>query len=402
MSYLHGIEIKEGAKRTILTAGDTSVIALVGTAPQGEVGKIKLITSIDDAHKEYGADVEGFTIPGALEVIFSTIGAKVLVLNVLAKDKASALVENGKMTRTEAGEPITALYKATLPEAVDYTADIMAGLDAMTKVDDALGIKPNIVLAPGYSGIAAVATKMIAVATKMEGFAVIDVVAADVQSALEARANGAYNTASAAAILCYPQVKRYNEHEATEGVMALSVYWAAAKVQRDTKEGYWLSPSNTELFGVLGLTAEITSSLTDPAADTNLLNGQGIVTVYRKSGTGSRLWGNWTAAFPTTKSPEGMIAPRAVRMAIREALVVAALNYMDRSATQITVDMISNDVNAFIRNMVGQNAIVDGSCIWDAAKNPAENIALGQLTFTLSIKYAASLDRLTFEEVVEF
>lgn len=402
MSYLHGIEIKEGAQRTVLTAGDTSVIALIGTASQGEVGKVKLFNNIDDARKEYGSDVEGFTIPGALEVIFSTIGAKVLVINVLSAEKATALLEDGKMIRTEAGEPITALYKATLPEAVDFAGEIMAGLDAMTKVDDALGVKPNIILAPGYSGIAAVAAKMITVATKLEGFAVIDIVAADVQSALEARANGAYNTASAAAVLCYPQVKRYNQHEVAEGVMALSVYWAAAKVLRDTKEGYWLSPSNTELFGVLGLTAEITSSLTDPAADTNLLNGQGIVTVYRKSGTGSRLWGNWTAAFPTAKSPKGMIAPRAVRLAIREALVTATLNYMDRSVTQITVDVITGDVSAFIRNLVGQGAIVGGSCSWDPAKNSAKNMELRQFTFTLSIKYAASLDLLTFEEVVEF
>ncbi len=96
-----------------------------------------------------------------------------------------------------------------------------------------------------------------------------------------------------------------------------------------------------------------------------------------------------------------MIAPRSVRMAIREALVDAALNYMDRAATGITVEMITGDVNAFLRNLIGQGAIVEGECTWDETKNPAVEIAQGRLTFTLSVRYAPSLESLTFEEVVE-
>lgn len=402
MSYLHGIEIKEGAKRAILSAGDTSVIALVGTAPKGAVNQIKLFNNLDSAQAEYGDDISGFTIPSALATIFATINAKVLVLNVLSTEKATVLLEDGKMTRNEDGVPVTTLYGSQLAEAVDYTTDILKGLESLTKVDDALGVKPNIIIVPGYSGIASVASKMIAVAEKLEGFAVIDVVADNVQAALTARANGAYNLTSQAAVLCYPQILRYNEHEGINDVIGLSVHWATSKSLRDTKEGYWLSPSNTELNAVMGLTAEVSSSLTDPAADSNLLNGQGIVTVFRKSGMGSRLWGNWTAAFPTFKTPDCMIAPRAVRMAIREALVKSALTYMDKGATGITIDMIMGDVNAFIRNLIGQGAIIDGVCSWNPDKNPAENIAMGHLTFTLSIQYTPSLERLTFEEVVEF
>ena len=116
---------------------------------------------------------------------------------------------------------------------------------------------------------------------------------------------------------------------------------------------------------------------------------------------GTRLWGNWTAAYPSQKTSDCMIAPRAVRMAIREALVDASLNYMDKAATGITVDMITSDVNAFLRNLIGQGAIVEGECTWDEAKNPAIEIAQGKLTFTLSVQYSPSLECLTFEEVVE-
>ncbi|MEG1648335.1 MAG: hypothetical protein RR277_00435 [Rikenellaceae bacterium] len=104
MSYLHGIEIKEGERRSITSTGETSVIALIGTAPKGDVGKVKLVTSIDSAKSLYGEDISGFTIPSALETIFSYINAKVLVVNVLSADKAAALLEvNGTMTKDNSG-----------------------------------------------------------------------------------------------------------------------------------------------------------------------------------------------------------------------------------------------------------------------------------------------------------
>lgn len=403
MGYLHGIEIKEGAKRAVIATGDTSVIALIGTAPQGCVGEVKLITSKDAGRKEFGEDVAGFTIPAALDVIFSMTGAKVLVLNVLPTEKAATLFEaDGRMTRNEEGELATNIYKASLPQAVDYTAEVVAGIGKMEHSGDSLGLTPNVLIAPGYSQLPAVAGKLVAVAQKLNGFAVIDVVAADVQAALEARNNGAYNIASQAAILCYPTVLRYNEHENANEEIGLSVFWAACKAARDAEKGYWISPSNTELTGVVGLTAEVSSSLTDEAADTNLLNGAGIVTVFRKTGSGTRLWGNWTAAYPTEKTPDCMIAPRAVRMSIREALVNATLTYIDKTPTLIAVDMVTEDVNEFLRGLAGKDAIAEGECRFEEEKNTAAEVAQGHLTFVLAVKYQPSLERMTFEEVVEY
>lgn len=403
MSYLHGIEIKEGAKKAVIATGDTSVIALIGTAPKGSVNEIKLITSQEAGRKEFGEDITGFSIPAALDVIFSNISAKVMVINVLANEKATALLEeSGKMTRNEDGELASGIYRATLPEGADYTAGIVAAIGMIENSGDTLGMKPNIIIAPGYSQLQPVSAKMIQAAEKLNGFAVIDMIAADVQAALTARTNGAYNIASQAAILCYPVVNRYNAHESANAEVGLSVFWAACKAARDAEKGYWISPSNTELNGIMGLTVEIGSSLTDEAADTNLLNGAGIVTVFRKPGAGTRLWGNWTAAFPTEKTPDCMIAPRAVRMAIREALIDATLNYVDKTPALIAIDMVTEDVNEFLRGLAGKNAIAEGECRFDAEKNSPAEIAQGRLTFVLTVKYQPSLECLTFEEVVEY
>ncbi|MDR1756092.1 MAG: phage tail sheath subtilisin-like domain-containing protein [Culturomica sp.] len=401
--YLHGIEIKEGEKKVVIQAGNTSVIALVGTAPKGAVNEVKLITSLSAGKAEYGDDIAGFTIPGALEVIFGSMNAKVLVVNVLAREKAGVLLEeDGRMTRDESGKVVTHLYKPVLPEAVDYTAAAVGGIALLENCGDTLGVKPNVIIAPGYSQLAPVAARMVAVAEKLNGFAVVDVVADSVQAALTARNTGVYNITSPAAVLCFPVVMRYNSHEGINAEIGLSAFWAGAKALRDAEKGYHISPSNTELLGIAGLTVEVTSSLTDTAADSNLLNGAGIVTVFRKPGAGTRLWGNWTAAYPAAKTPDGMIAPRAVRMAIREALVDATLNYVDKTPTKIAIDMVTEDVNAFLRGLAGKDAIVEGECRFAPEKNPAAEVAQGKLTFVLAVEYQSSLERLTFEETVEY
>lgn len=401
MSYLHGIKIREAQRKGALATSDTAIIGLIGTAPKGAVGEVKLITSLEAARSEYGNDIYGFTIPAALEAILSEVSAKVLVVNILSSEKATALITDGKVSVGEDGIIATHIYKATLPEAVNYAADIVAGIQKLLTVDDALGVKPNLLITPGYSQIAGVMASLIGAAEKLDGFAAIDVVATNVQATLTARNGGDYNTASQAAVLCYPTVKRINSHEGVNTEIGLSVYWALAKVKRDNDSGYWISPSNT-IINIVGTTAVISSSLTDETADTNLLNGAGIVTVFRKSGMGTRLWGNWTAAFPSVKTADAMIAPRSVRMAIREALVDSALTYLDKAATKLTVDLILNDVNAFLRGLIGKGAIVAGECSYDEDKNPSTSIAQGHLAFTLSVTYAPSLDMLEFEEVIDF
>jgi phage tail sheath protein FI len=405
MDYLHGIEIKETPKTIVLAAGDTAIIGLVGTAPQGVVDTPVLITNLAAGFAAFGEDIGGFTIPAALGVIFNRVNAKVIVINVLANADAAALIDEatGKMTVDIDGNWATGIGKAALPETADYAAEIIAGIEKMLDIENTLGLKPNILIAPGYSQIAAVLAKMDSVAIKLNGFAVVDVAAETVTAALEARATGTYATASAAIVLCFPRAIRYNSHEKGNQPCALSVFWAAAKASRDAVMGYWVSPSNSELTDILSTDVLIRSSLTDPAADTNLLNAKGIVTLFRRAGSGYRIWGNWTAAFPTEITADVMIAPRAVRMAIREALIDASVNYLDiTNINKVGIDMILDSVNAFIRNLVGTGVLNQGSeCAFDSDKNTPDEVAQGHLTFTLTEVFAPSLDKLTFEEVID-
>jgi hypothetical protein len=118
MDYLHGIEIKETPKTIVLAAGDTAIIGLVGTAPQGVVDTPVLITNLAAGFAAFGEDIGGFTIPAALGVIFNRVNAKVIVINVLANADAAALIDEatGKMTVDIDGNWATGIGKAALPK----------------------------------------------------------------------------------------------------------------------------------------------------------------------------------------------------------------------------------------------------------------------------------------------
>lgn len=89
-------------------------------------------------------------------------------------------------------------------------------------------------------------------------------------------------------------------------------------------------------------------------------------------------------------------------MAIREALVSATLTYIDKTAARIAVDMVTEDVNEFLRGLAGQDAIAEGECWFEEEKNPVSEVSQGHLRFTLGVTYQSSLERLTFEEVVDY
>ncbi|WP_256661518.1 phage tail sheath subtilisin-like domain-containing protein [Pseudomonas sp. F01002] len=63
--------------------------------------------------------------------------------------------------------------------------------------------------------------------------------------------------------------------------------------------GYFWTSSNQPLLGVIGLERPLTARIDDATSEVNLLNENGLTTVFNSYGTGLRLWGNRTAAWPS-------------------------------------------------------------------------------------------------------
>jgi phage tail sheath protein FI len=144
----------------------------------------------------------------------------------------------------------------------------------------------------------------------------------------------------------------------------------------DNTNGWWWSPSNQLLNGVQGTARAIDFQMGDPNSRANLLNAKNVATIIRQNGY--RLWGNRTLS----SDPKWQFLC-VVRTAdiINDSLLAAHLWAVDRGITKNYVTEVIEGVNAFLRSMVTQGAILGGTCWADPDLNTAAAISNGQVFF---------------------
>ena len=141
----------------------------------------------------------------------------------------------------------------------------------------------------------------------------------------------------------------------------LSPWVAGATSAKDLAQGYWWSPSNTQIIGVLGPDVSVYSSFIDSASDTNVLNSQGILTAFQAFGTGIRVWGNRSAGFPSYTTPDVFIPIRRTMDVIEQSVMLSMMQFLDQPISNALISTILASVNSFIRVLIGRGALVAGS-----------------------------------------
>ena len=457
-NYLHGIETTEVERgpRAIRVV-KSAVIALVGTAPIGPVNELTLSqTEVDDA--KFGPDLEGFSIAEALAGIHAFGAGTVLVVNVLdpaihrsnvegqarqfgnndllqlqhgalqtlvlkSEDGTNTYVENadysvnlvtGRVTRLASGSilaagKVKADYTRTDPSKVtpaDIIGSVTAagrrtGLKAFPDSYNLFGFFPKIFIAPGFSTLNAVSVELIASATQLGGVAYIDApIGATVQQVIAGRGPlGAinFNSSSDRVRLCYPHVKIYDARTNGERLQPLSVRAAGLRAKVDNDKGYWWPSSNQELVGVIGLERPLTARVDDPSSEVNLLNENGITTVFNSFGTGLRLWGNRTAAWPTVTHMRNFENVRRTKDVVDESIRYSSLQFVDMPITNSLIDSITESVNQVLRKLIGDEALLGGECWYDPTRNPQTEIEAGHLLFSYKLTVPLPFERGTFE-----
>jgi uncharacterized protein len=189
------------------------------------------------------------------------------------------------------------------------TSGVYTGIQALQTTYGTMGFFAKILIAPGYSQFTDVATAEITMANTIRAVTLIDSPpSTPVASAISNRgaSGNAFNTSSKRAILCYPQETFYDTGIVPTGVtlsttgtpltsqvnaLAVGAYssWVAGSIAaQDLANGYWWSPSNVEIEGILGPDVQLYSSAVDANSDVNNLNANGILTVFNAFGTGLR------------------------------------------------------------------------------------------------------------------
>lgn len=395
-NYLHGVETIEILKgpRPIRQV-KTAVVGLIGTAPMGPINTPTIVLSERDA-AQFGqvSEASGFTIPQALDAIFDQGAGTVIVINVFDPARHTVTNESGK-------SPVTA---ADIIGAVDAAGN-RTGIKALDDTYNRFGFNAKLLIAPVFGTLTSVSTELIAMAHKLRAMAIIDApIGLTVQQVVEGRGPAGsinFNTSSERAILCYPHLAVYDAATDSERLEPMSQRLAGVICRKDMENGYWWSPSNTEFLGITGVERPITARINDPQSEANLLNENGIVTVFNSFGTGLRAWGNRSAAWPSMTHPRNFINVRRTADVLHESVEYSMLQFIDMPIDDGLIDAICESVNAFIRTLMARGALIDGNCTFDSAKNPPTEVALGHLTFDITFMPPTPAERITFESFID-
>lgn len=363
--------------------------------------------------KTAAAPVKDFVLKQTVSGTTTTVASSKYTIDAFGN---IVITDTALLTLINAGTAaITADYKKLDPATVS-AAQIVGTINGTTGARTGIkvfglsytlyGMNPKIIIAPGYSTLSAVGTEMIAAATAYRGIALLDAPAGTtVSGAIAGRGPlgtvGLFFTSSERAVLCYPMVKAYDAATDSNQDRPLSQFLAGVIAATDNSDGYWFSPSNREIKGIVGVERTITWAVNDASTDANLLNEKGILTLAQGFGTGIRVWGNRSAAFPTSTAPANFINVRRVADILHESLELAMLQFIDRPLNQATIDSIRESVNAFMRTLIARGAIINGECTYDPAKNPPTEIAAGHVTFDINFMPPTPMERITFESFID-
>jgi hypothetical protein len=454
-TFLHGVEviqIDEGA-RSIQTVR-SSVIGLIGTAPDADAAAFPLNTPVliagnrvEAAKLDTVGDGEG-TLPEAIDAVFDQAGAVVIVVRVdEGADAAEAManVIGGVDGATGAYEGVQCFLGAEsvvgfAPRilcAPGFTADRPKGVSAVTVSNGGSGYTsaPEVVFTGDGSGAEAVATVAEGVVTAVTvtkggyGYTTAPTVTftggggtgaaatasiASVANPVVAELLGIADRLRAVIIADGPDTNDADAIEWAGDFGSKRVYVvdpgckvldadadivtqpASARVagiiaKSDAERGFWWSPSNREIYGIVGTTRDVDFALGDANARANLLNEANVATIIRQDGY--RLWGNRTLS---SDSKWAFLSVVRTADMINESLLRAHLWAVDRNITRTYLADVVEGVNAYLAHLKAIGAILGGTCWADKDLNTPTELAAGRVYFDFDFTPPAPAEHVTF------
>lgn len=454
-TFLHGVEVIEidDGLRPIQTVR-SSVIGLIGTAPDADAAAFPLNTPVliagnrtEAAKLDMIGDMNG-TLPDAIDAIFDQAGAAVIVVRVEEGGTEAETMVNilgGIDGATGAYEGVQCFLGAEsvlgfCPRilcAPGFTSERPSGVSAVAVSNGGSGYTsaPTVVLTGDGIGAEATATVLDGAVTGVTvtkggyGYTTAPTVAfsggggtgaeatasiASVANPVVAELLGIADRLRAVVIADGPDT---NDADAIEwagdfgskrvyvvdpGVKVLDedasivTQPASARVagiiaKSDAERGFWWSPSNREIYGIVGTTRDVAFALGDANARANLLNEANVATIIRQDGY--RLWGNRTLSMDPKWAFLSVV--RTADM-IHESLLRAHLWAVDRNITRTYVQDVVEGVNAYLAHLKATGAILGGTCWADPELNTPANLAAGKVYFDFDFTPPAPAEHVTF------
>ncbi|WP_333997127.1 phage tail sheath family protein [Burkholderia gladioli] len=355
-SFFHGITttIVDSGPRTIAVPS-SSVVGLVDTyTPGADLAQPNVpvqLTSYRDAVVAFG---DTSAIARAARAIYAQSRAVIVAVGVPADgdeaQRTSAVI--GGVTASGA----------------------RTGMQALLDAKSRFNAQPRLLIAPGHSAKQPVATAADELAAKLRGIAVIDGPNKDDEAAIAY----AQNFGSKRLYMVDPGSTMWDTTANADVAVPSSVFAAGLFCQTDANIGFWASPSNKEITGITGTARPIEYLDGDETCRANLLNNANIATIIRDGGY--RLWGNRTLS----ADPKWKFVTRVRTLDIVMDAVQAGHKWaVDRGITATYVSDVTEGLQAFMRDLKRQGALINFEVYPDPELNTASQLEDGKVYWNI-------------------
>ena len=312
------------------------------------------------------------TLPAALDGIFDQTGAVVVVVRVAAG------VDDAATTTNVIG-------------GVNVTTGAYEGVHAFLGSESSNGFCPRILCAPGFTSARTttanpVVAEMVGIAERLRAVVIADGPNTTDAAAITYRGDWG----SKRVYVVDPAVKIRNSlGEIVDEPASARVAGLIAKI--DNERGFWWSPSNNVINGIVGTGRDIDFTLGDANSRANLLNEQEVATIIRQDGY--RLWGNRTCSDDPKFAFLSVVRTADI---INDSILRAHLWAVDRNITRTYIEDVAQGVNDYIDRLKAQGAVLGGRCFPSPGLNTPANIADGKVFFDVEFTPPYPAEHITF------
>ncbi|XPV77927.1 MAG: phage tail sheath C-terminal domain-containing protein [Desulfovibrio sp.] len=383
--FLHGAEVLEmpGGPRPVRTV-KSSVIGIVGTAPDADATAFPLNTPVlvagsrsESAKLDTTGDSKG-TLPAAMDGVFDQCGAMLVVIRVdEGADEAATL------TNIIGGTNADGTYH---------------GVHGLLTAESVVKVVPRILCAPGFThqmpedpdnaGVKLanpVASELVGISEQLKATIIADGPASNRVDAIAYRESFGTDRI----FIVDPWVKVFKDGAVKSEPASARIAGLMAKI--DNELGFWWSPSNQEINGIIGTSRPIPFTFGDINCEANHLNENEVATIVHSDGY--RLWGNRTCS----SDPKfAFLSVRRTADIINDSLLRAHKWAVDRNISKTYIEDVTESVNNYLRHLKKIGAILGGHCWADEELNSPDQIEQGKVYFDFDFTPPYPAEHITF------
>ncbi len=405
MSF-YGTEVIDAPSKPTFREVDGAIAVVVGAADVGTlhgaeadkyVNKLIPIRSREDA-AQFGVAQDGFDLPAQLDAIFD-------------QDKGQGC---GTIFAVNIFDPATHsspddLTASDVLGAIDPLGN-KTGLQLCYDVYNSIGALPKFIGVGTRAAMTGVRAELQVLANKLGARAFIDapfgVGANQVIAARGPDGDFDFQISSRRLNLAWPAVRVADASQASgERLDSYGTRLMGVALSNLVEQGPGRGISNTEIAGIESMEAAVDYIPGDATGITHALRAAGIITARTGYGSGPRVEGTESSAWPSDTDPRAQYHVQLIFDLMRDEILQYLDQFKDLPATPERISYFEKVINDKIaqRSLGERRWFYGGSFSFNREKTTTDGVAtIGQFYFTLSLSPIALLKRMTVEMELDF